>query len=305
MDRGGTPTRGATRRRAQVRARRDAKDEKRGRARRAMACGEASRLGRFPRQDRRSSSFEFASIPVLAFADGRPLLCFRAASARKPDRGRSRTDDQPRTMAQRQGGLQLESLSPQQLQARSRPRPRRSPPVLNRSKTGSSQPSREDLTDASTRPSLSSEQGLSEQLEQDVNQLTESLANLQKAVARYHTSGRALESMADETEGKEMLVPLTSSLYVPGKLGAVDTVLLDVGTGYFLEKSPTDGVDYCKRKVVLVRENMEKLIEVIETKRKQAMQVNRVFAAKMQAAEAAATSKTKSAPRHPDRDFGE
>ena len=121
-----------------------------------------------------------------------------------------------------------------------------------------------------------------------MNQLTESLANLQKAVARYHTSGRALESMADETEGKEMLVPLTSSLYVPGKLGAVDTVLLDVGTGYFLEKSPTDGVDYCKRKVVLVRENMEKLIEVIETKRKQAMQVNRVFAAKMQAVEAAA-----------------
>ena len=121
-----------------------------------------------------------------------------------------------------------------------------------------------------------------------MNQLTESLANLQKAVARYHTSGRALESMVDETEGKEMLVPLTSSLYVPGKLGAVDTVLLDVGTGYFLEKSPADGVDYCKRKVMLVRENMEKLIEVISTKRKQAMQVNQVFAAKMQAMEAAA-----------------
>jgi prefoldin alpha subunit len=120
-----------------------------------------------------------------------------------------------------------------------------------------------------------------------VHQLTESLANLQKAVGRYHTSGRALEQMVDEVEGKEMLVPLTSSLYVPGRLGDTAKVLLDVGTGYFVEKSPADGVDYCKRKVGLVRENMEKLIEVIAAKRKQATQVQQVFGMKMQAMEAA------------------
>ena len=49
----------------------------------------------------------------------------------------------------------------------------------------------------------------------------------------------------------------------------------------------TTGVDYCKRKVSLVRDNMEKLIEVISTKRKQATQVQQVFAMKMQAMEAA------------------
>lgn len=139
---------------------------------------------------------------------------------------------------------------------------------------------------ATPRPSRA--QGLSEQLEQDVNQLTESLANLQKAVARFHTSGRALEAMAGETEGKDMLVPLTQSLYVPGKMGSVDTVLMDVGTGYFLERSPEDGVDYCKRKVMLIRENMEKVLEAVNTKRKQAQQVAQVFQAKMQVMEAAA-----------------
>ena len=51
-----------------------------------------------------------------------------------------------------------------------------------------------------SRVASSIAQGLSEQLESDVNQLTESLANLQKAVARYHTSGRALEAMEEETE---------------------------------------------------------------------------------------------------------
>ena len=46
-------------------------------------------------------------------------------------------------------------------------------------------------------------------------------------------------------------------------------------------------MDYCKRKVTLVRDNMEKLIEVISTKRKQATQVQQAFGVKMQAMEAA------------------
>lgn len=32
-----------------------------------------------------------------------------------------------------------------------------------------------------------------------------------------------------------MLVPLTASLYVPGKLDDADKVLVDIGTGYFVE----------------------------------------------------------------------
>lgn len=37
--------------------------------------------------------------------------------------------------------------------------------------------------------------------------------------------------------GKKMLVPLTASLYVPGTLDDADKVLVDVGTGYFIEVS--------------------------------------------------------------------
>lgn len=33
-----------------------------------------------------------------------------------------------------------------------------------------------------------------------------------------------------------MLVPLTSSLYVPGKIVDCDKVMVDVGTGYYVEK---------------------------------------------------------------------
>jgi prefoldin alpha subunit len=36
--------------------------------------------------------------------------------------------------------------------------------------------------------------------------------------------------------GKQVLVPLTSSLYVPGKLTDVENVVVDVGTGYYVKK---------------------------------------------------------------------
>jgi prefoldin alpha subunit len=45
------------------------------------------------------------------------------------------------------------------------------------------------------------------------------------------------------------MVPITASLYVKGKLATADNVLVDVGTGYFVEKPVPDADDYLKRKV--------------------------------------------------------
>ena len=36
--------------------------------------------------------------------------------------------------------------------------------------------------------------------------------------------------------GAPLLVPLTTSLYVPGTLASKDKVVVDVGTGYYVEK---------------------------------------------------------------------
>ena len=38
--------------------------------------------------------------------------------------------------------------------------------------------------------------------------------------------------------GKAILVPLTTSLYVPGTLADTDGVIVDVGTGFFVERVP-------------------------------------------------------------------
>ena len=99
-----------------------------------------------------------------------------------------------------------------------------------------------------------------------MNQLTESLANLQKAVARFHTSGRALEAMAGETEGKDMLVPLTQALYVPGELGDPDQLLVELGTGYYIEKSQAGATELLDRKIGTVSKNAEAINTVVASK---------------------------------------
>ena len=49
-----------------------------------------------------------------------------------------------------------------------------------------------------------------------------------------------------------MLVPITSSFYVPGETTALDTVLVDVGTGYFIEKSLPEALAFLDRKMALI-----------------------------------------------------
>lgn len=48
---------------------------------------------------------------------------------------------------------------------------------------------------------------------------------------------RSLErGIAGQKVGQPLLVPLTTSLYVPGRLADTEKVLVDVGTGFFVEK---------------------------------------------------------------------
>jgi prefoldin alpha subunit len=123
---------------------------------------------------------------------------------------------------------------------------------------------------------------LKEQLEQQIEQFSSNFQDLQMAISGFHSSGMAIEDLSKQKEGKEILVPLTSSLYVSGTLGDPNRVMVDIGTGYYVEKSADGGADYCKRKVQLLSDNLQSLAELISQKRQQVQQVARVIQMKMQ-----------------------
>ncbi|CAL5427378.1 unnamed protein product [Camellia sinensis] len=106
---------------------------------------------------------------------------------------------------------------------------------------------------------------LKEQADLEVNLLQDSLNNIRTATARLDIASTSLHDLSLRPQGKKMLVPLTASLYVPGTLDDADKVLVDVGTGYFIEKTMAEGKDYCERKINLLKSNYDQLVEELST----------------------------------------
>ncbi len=53
--------------------------------------------------------------------------------------------------------------------------------------------------------------------------------------------------METKAKDREIMVPLTSSLYVPGVMETTN-VLVEAGAGYFVEKDSASAANYCDRK---------------------------------------------------------
>ncbi|XP_076956225.1 prefoldin subunit 5-like [Bidens hawaiensis] len=122
---------------------------------------------------------------------------------------------------------------------------------------------------------------IKEQSDMEVNLLQDSLNNIRTATNRLDLASIALNDLSQKPKGKKMLVPLTASLYVPGTLDDADKVLVDVGTGYFIEKTMEEGKDYCERKINLLKSNYDQLLEVTSKKKHIADEAGLVLQAKM------------------------
>ncbi|KAL5557988.1 hypothetical protein UlMin_034199 [Ulmus minor] len=97
----------------------------------------------------------------------------------------------------------------------------------------------------------------------EVNLLQDSLNNIRTTTARLKIAFTALNDLALRPLGKKMLVPLTASLYIARTLDDANNVVVDIGTGYFIEKTMVEGKDYCERKINLLRSNFDQLVEVV------------------------------------------
>lgn len=74
----------------------------------------------------------------------------------------------------------------------------------------------------------------------------ESLQTLKIAKTKFEGSKDALEQVGDDWKEKEILVPLTGSMYVKGVVNNIDKFVIDVGTGYYAEKVSSDNRFACE-----------------------------------------------------------
>ncbi|KAI4385809.1 hypothetical protein MLD38_003802 [Melastoma candidum] len=131
------------------------------------------------------------------------------------------------------------------------------------------------------RLSVEQLKAVKEQTDLEINLLQDSLNNIRTATSRLESASTALDDLSLRPLDHRILVPLASSLYVPASLAASDRVLVDVGTGYFIEKTMTEGKDYCERKINLLKSNFDQLIEVASKKKSLSDEAGAILQAKL------------------------
>lgn len=105
-----------------------------------------------------------------------------------------------------------------------------------------------------------------QQLEQEIELLGRSVEQLITLLNRFKESEMCVFKQSQLNEKTEMLVPLTSSMYVNGQVKDSKKFLIDIGTGYYVEKDLEGSLDYFSRKIKFLNAEIEKLTKLIQTK---------------------------------------
>jgi prefoldin alpha subunit len=145
--------------------------------------------------------------------------------------------------------------------------------------SSSSQPQQIAVTDLDL-PQLSD---VKRQLEEESSHLTNSFTQLKQAQAKFKACIENVGEVKPQNKGKTILVPLTSSLYVPGKLSDPDNVIVDVGTGYYVKKTRAQALKHYESKVDYIRKNLETLQDTLQKKQDNLNYLITIMQSKLQA----------------------
>ncbi|KAG0649531.1 putative prefoldin subunit [Hyphodiscus hymeniophilus] len=105
------------------------------------------------------------------------------------------------------------------------------------------------------------------QLDDELEHLTASFQQLRAAQAKFRECLRSIATgVSTKVQDKPILVPLTTSLYVPGTLADNENVIVDVGTGFYVEKSTKDATKFYEAKVDELGNNLKDLEAIIGQK---------------------------------------
>lgn len=150
---------------------------------------------------------------------------------------------------------------------------------------------------------------LQQRISQELEHLSNSHARLRAAQARFRDCIRSIKDGVEKkstgtnkkldriiskatltiTLDTPLLIPLTTSLYVPARPNAnkSDVVLVDVGTGFYVEKKTPDAIKFYNGKVEDLTKNLSDIEKAVGSKNSDLRMVEEVLREKVLAEQAA------------------
>jgi prefoldin alpha subunit len=111
------------------------------------------------------------------------------------------------------------------------------------------------------RLSLDQLNQLKQQEEGRLQSITNRYAELRAAYGSFASAKDALQQLQLATtttktaEAPQIMVPLTASVYVPGKVQDNNKFLVELGTGFYVEKTAKESQEFLERKLKLIDVN--------------------------------------------------
>lgn len=131
--------------------------------------------------------------------------------------------------------------------------------------------------------SLDQLNAVKQQQESRLEQLTAQYHQLRAVSARLSTAQSSLNEIPvnGTGDGREIMIPLTESLYAPGKIVEPNKVFVELGAGFFVEKSAKDAIKVLERKGKVVDANSENVLAAAEASSRNVKAVQQAMQGKM------------------------
>ena len=112
-----------------------------------------------------------------------------------------------------------------------------------------------------------------QQIEKEIKNYSQYYSSL-RAVNNKYLDNKEYIKQLKEYKDKEILVPMTSSLYIPGKSTDVKKLMIEIGTNFFVETTIEKADKFCDRRIENFKKNMNEIDKIIQDKNDQLNVVN-------------------------------
>ena len=112
-----------------------------------------------------------------------------------------------------------------------------------------------------------------QQIEKEIKNYSQYYSSL-RAVNNKYLDNKEFIKQLKEYKDKEILVPMTSSLYIPGKCSDIKKLTIEIGGNFFVETTVEKAEKFCDRKIENLKVNMDSIDKIIQDKNEQLNVVN-------------------------------
>lgn len=106
-----------------------------------------------------------------------------------------------------------------------------------------------------------------QQFDQELNHFTQSLQALIVAKNKFSECVSDIKTVSEEAnKNQTLLIPASASLYIPGHIKDNTKFMVDIGTGYYVEKDAKDAITFYEKKIEKLNNESTQIQNIIKDK---------------------------------------